>query len=67
MTCTFKIARRTAQNHLAPIAAALLLAACGATAPTDATPTPVAPVTPAPVAGWLSTPRTPTTARSSSW
>ncbi len=53
MTYTFKIARRTAQNHLAATALTLLLAACGATAPTDATPTPVAPVAPAPVAGWL--------------
>lgn len=53
MTYTFKLARRNAQNHLAAVAATLLLAACGATAPTDATPTPVAPVAPAPVAGWL--------------
>lgn len=56
MTYTFKLARRTAQNHPHRAGLAMLvafLAACGAQGPTDVTPVPVAPVTPAAVPGWL--------------
>jgi hypothetical protein len=56
MTYTFKLSRRIAANHLWRVAPALLvlfLAACGASTPTGVTPTPVAPVAPAAVPGWL--------------
>jgi hypothetical protein len=56
MTYTFKLSRRIAANHVwrvAPALMLLLLAACGASTPTGVTPTPVTPVAPAAVPGWL--------------